>query len=179
MIIKYGLWDMSIAETFMTQTIYLSNLAWDYGDAIDPATKNRYTFKSFPTLLEFMASGLCPSQSLGSCVGHLTEFLDYIYQRNVFATQVSVFWPTVKTIGMGIMWIAIYVPTVARYPVNLLYTDFSAQPFGVRVFHSVYDPVRIDVLPDRDRILSEGKILHSVQVDGCGSDDHGPVFQRI
>ena len=134
MIIDYGGWDFTVAEIFMVQTVHLSFLAWDYSDAANLPGKNPKELKQIPTLLEHIAAGLCPSQCMGGPAGHMIDFLDFIYARNDYVVLVNSTWPTLKKIMTATAWTFIYLIIIHRYPVSLLYTDYSAQPFQNRVF---------------------------------------------
>ncbi len=178
---NYGGWDMSLAEIFMVQTVHLSNLAWDYSDALDDSTRNRHVLKVFPNLLEFMAAGLSPSQSLGGPEGHIIDFLDYIYSRGIYTAPVSTLLPTLRTVGTAVFWLlAIYLPLVSRYPLELLYTDFDANPFGRRVFFCKHVIIpRIAAVSGGDQPVPSCTVLRPVQVHGGRRDRLGPVLQRV
>ncbi len=132
-ITNYGGWDMSLSELLMVQTVHLSYLAWDYQDATEKTPRNPKILKALPTLLEHLAAGLCPSQSLGGPEGHLVDFLDYIYSRKEYAVPVSTTWPTFKKITTAIAWLCVYLAIISRYPISLLYNDYSSHPFYMRV----------------------------------------------
>jgi len=137
-IVNYGGWDMSVAELFMVQTVHLSYLAWDYADGVKKETKNPKILLTFPTFLEYMAAALCPTCSLGGPEFHVVDFLDYVYSRHDFAVHENPGWPSFYKMFTGFCWLAIYGAVVNKYPISLLYDNYSSQPFYTRVYFLAY-----------------------------------------
>jgi hypothetical protein len=133
--VNYGGWDMSVSEILMMQTIQLSHVAWDYADGDkNEKTISKKPIKTMPSLFEFIASAICPSQCLGGPSMHLVDFLDYIYRRNDYEKPVDTVAPALKRVMASLFWITIYLAIINNYPLSLLYDGtYADQPFHLRV----------------------------------------------
>jgi hypothetical protein len=156
---------MTITQLLMIQTIGLSNVAWDYCDGetkTEKPSKNRLV--ELPSFLEFMAAGLCPTQVLAGPSSHLSDFLNYIYRRNEYASEISTGFVALQRFLTGITWVVIYAVILSFVPFEILYTNaFHNSNFFTRVFFFVY------ILAIHLRNLwtgSQGKILRLFQVSG-------------
>lgn len=134
MLYDYGVWDCTIAQILMIQTIHLSNIGWDYSDGGEKGTKNPKVLKEIPDFLEFLGSCLIPSQCLGGPCTHFVDFHRYIYNEGEYSQNFSTLLPAIKRIFTGLVWLGIYVLSVAFFPFKNLYiTKFSEKSYFMQV----------------------------------------------
>lgn len=134
---NYNGWDMSICQLLMMHNIYLSFIAWDYVDGAKEISKSKSktALTQLPNLLEYFACAVCPNLSLGGPSGHIKDFLDYIYHKDVYQKTVPTFWSAMGRLGTGFCWIFVYGGIAVFFPATLVYSEkFAEFNFGKRVF---------------------------------------------
>ena len=121
----------------MIQTIHLSNVAWDYSDGeVKTEKPSQYRLENLPSLIEYLAAGLCPTQVLAGPSGHVSDFLNYIHRRNEYASEFNTGLVALKRFLTGTAWVIIYAGILHFVPFEILYTTtFQNSNFFVRVIY--------------------------------------------
>eukprot|EP00826_Nyctotherus_ovalis_P049798 TRINITY_DN6041_c0_g1_i2.p1 TRINITY_DN6041_c0_g1~~TRINITY_DN6041_c0_g1_i2.p1 ORF type:complete len:303 (+),score=48.57 TRINITY_DN6041_c0_g1_i2:401-1309(+) len=136
MILDYGGWSTTVSQLFMIQVLHLSYVAWDYSDGADKESKSRTKLVALPSLLEFTAAALSPTQVLAGPFSHLTDFLNYIYRRHEYAHDMPFTWVGFIRLGTSLVWIVVYAVIGKMFPFRLIYTEkFQQGSFFEKLFY--------------------------------------------
>jgi len=181
MIIDYGGWTVTVAQLFMIQVLHLSYIGWDYSDGANKECKSRTKLVQLPSLFEFMAAALAPTQVLTGPFSHLTDFLNYIYRRQEYADIPSGASLGFIRLSTSIAWTLAYILLGKFFPFKLIYTDkFQEGSFLEKIFY-------IEVLATGAKakyyatfkMLEAGVIFSGQAYNGIDENTKQPKFDKM
>lgn len=139
MINDYGGWHLGISTFVMLLCIRLSSIAWDYVDGkTDPdklsSVQKIYALREIPSLLEYFACSVSPTEALAGPLCNFADFRDYIYMQGIYKNVPSTILPCFKRFGTGIILVAFYVLISNWFPLSgLIHPDFYKRNFFMKV----------------------------------------------
>lgn len=125
MIRDYGGWHLEVQTTFMIECSHLCGIAWDYHDGTEPEKdlspeQKKCKLQELPTILEFFASSLSPTQLIAGPPSNFIDFKDYIYRKGDFENIPSTFIPCLKSFFTGMLIVPFYIFCNSYFPLSIL-----------------------------------------------------------
>jgi len=81
---------------FIFQALHISIYGWDFAEADIAGNTNKHALNFTPTIIEYLAAGLCPSQVLLGPSDHFKGFYNFIYRREEYSETIDSFSHSLK-----------------------------------------------------------------------------------
>jgi lysophospholipid acyltransferase len=183
----YGGYNLGINTSFMVQCTHLCSFAWDFTDALIPEAKRtpdqkKYAIKDVPSIAEFFAAALSPSQSIAGPSGNYNDFINFINLTGDFSNIPSTVMPCLIRFGTGIFWAIVYILINSQFPVvgTLGHPDFIQHNFFKKLFYLAITAVGLRGRYYCAWLVIESSIISSGQgYNGIDEKTKKPKFDRI
>ena len=133
MCINYAGPEVKVTGVLMGQTFFLSFIGWDWYDGSDD--KKGAALTKFPSLLEYLAAGFCPSQCISGPVGHFKDFYNYIKEKEGYKDIPSTIRAGMGRIAHCALWLFIWYSIKAyAFTIGLHSDKYKQLTFMQKVF---------------------------------------------